>query len=222
MRSEDCRRVEDSRVHALLRSGDADERADVSSVRAQRQPDDGLSCRVAARGLEIEDVTDDARVGLCPCRFEPRRGERRLGRLVGVPDGELTSGAEFVPDHELARLHGQHLGERRGTERCDVPGISKAAEVHEQTCQGSEIESPARSELVGERGERTRQWSERFGRSLRERSLGFDVENADDRAFAPQRNRELGEDARQGCDVVRIRGDVRRELRTTRAGSTDP
>ena len=59
------------------------------------------------------------------------------------------------------------------------------------------------------------EWTERFGSCLRKRPLGFDVENADDRASAPQRNRELGEDARQGCDVVRIRGDVRRELRTT-------
>ena len=63
--------------------------------------------------------------------------------------------------------------------------------------------------------ERAGQRSQRLGSAVGERALGFDVEDADDRASAPQRNRELGDDTRERGDVVRIRADVGRELRST-------
>ena len=63
-------RVEDDRIHVTGVAIDPYQRAELARIRAQRKPDDRPRASGLAVGREIEDLADDARVGLGTCDFE--------------------------------------------------------------------------------------------------------------------------------------------------------
>ena len=204
-----------ARVDVRRRARDADERAELAGIRAERQPDDRLGARACHGGVaELEHLADDARIRLRARRLELVDARAvRCGRLVDVPDGELGRRAELVPDDDLARLDREHARERRGARapRCrpDRGGCRDGRRVARAPARSSVRLAPER---LRERCERADERPERLGGAVRERALGLDVEHADDRSADAQRDRELGDDARERGDVVGIDRDVGREL----------
>ena len=72
--------------------------------------------------------------------------------------------------------------------------------MDEQARERGEIESSIGTERLREGRERSGETAHGLGGSVRERSLGLDVQEADDGLSAAQRDCELRDDARQGTD----------------------
>ena len=63
-------RVEDDRIHVTDIAIDPHQRPELARISAQRKPDDRPRASAAPVAGEIEDLADDARVGLSTCDFE--------------------------------------------------------------------------------------------------------------------------------------------------------
>lgn len=124
-----------------------------------------------------------------PLRVEPRAVESWLRRLEAfpgtpVPEGELS--VAFLPESEMADLHGAHLGDPTPTDVITFPGDPGFAEAGE-ICVGAE---------------RARRVHARHGTTLAGEILlylahgwlhlaGFDDRSAEDRSAMRQAERDL-------------------------------
>ncbi len=87
--------------------------------------------------------------------------------------------------------------------------------MNEEPRESGEVQRSARLESLDPRSERQGERLQRLFCRLREHALGLDVEHADDPALGAERNGDLGPDAGERSDVVRVRTNVRDELRAT-------
>ena len=89
--------------------------------------------------------------------------------------------------------------------------------MHEEARERSEVQRPAGPQLLRKRSKRADERTDRVGGGVGKRALGLDIEDSDDDSANTKRDCELGDDARQRCNVVGIDLDVRREL-----GASEP
>ena len=76
--------------------------------------------------------------------------------------------------------------------------------MHEEARERSEVQRPAGPQLLRERSKRADERTDRVGGAVGKRALGLDIEDSDDDSANTKRDCELGDDARQRCDVVGI------------------
>ena len=76
--------------------------------------------------------------------------------------------------------------------------------MHEEARERSEVQRPAGPQLLRERCKRADERTDRVGGAVGKRALRLDIEDSDDDSANAKRDCELGDDARQRCDVVGI------------------
>ena len=213
MRGEDCGRVEVGRIHSLGSATGSDERSDLFTVRSERKPDDGSTLALSTLGpARVDELAHDGWIDERPGGFELVHREPRPERSVCAPRRELGCLADLVPDPNLTRLEAQDPGERSRGERSDLRRVAQASQIDEESGEPGKIEDSRRAECRGPRRERSGQGTQELQSSVRDGTLGVDVEHADRDSPLAERQRDLAGHRRRRLQVIGIRLNVDDDL----------